>query len=81
MQITPDLVSIGGQSIPVSRKYKDSVKAVLAEPQEYSVVYAQHFIILDAEKESDMLFHIRNNGIIIQPGITKVYFIRLLLAI
>ena len=30
---SPDLVSIGGQSIPVSRKYKDSVKAVLAEPQ------------------------------------------------
>lgn len=28
----PDIVSIGGQSIPVSRKYKDSVKAVLAEP-------------------------------------------------
>ena len=26
----PDLVSIGGQSIPVSRKYKDAVKAVLA---------------------------------------------------
>ena len=31
---SPDRVSIGGQSIPVSRKYKDSVKAVLAEPQE-----------------------------------------------
>ena len=30
----PDMVSIGGQSFPVSRKYKDSVKAVLAEPQE-----------------------------------------------
>ena len=29
-----DLVSIGGQSIPVSRKYKDSVKAVLADPKE-----------------------------------------------
>ena len=28
---SPDLVSIGNQSIPVSRKYKDSVKAVLAE--------------------------------------------------
>lgn len=26
---SPDLVSIGGQSIPVSRKYKDSVKAIL----------------------------------------------------
>jgi DNA-binding LytR/AlgR family response regulator len=26
---TPDLVTIAGQSIPVSRKYKDSVKAVL----------------------------------------------------
>lgn len=26
----PDLVFIGGQSIPVSRKYKDAVKAVLA---------------------------------------------------
>ena len=25
----PDVVSIGTQSIPVSRKYKDSVKAVL----------------------------------------------------
>lgn len=25
----PDIISIGGQSIPVSRKYKDSVKAVL----------------------------------------------------
>ena len=25
----PDVVSVGGQSIPVSRKYKDSVKAVL----------------------------------------------------
>ena len=30
----PDLVSIGGQSIPVSRKYKDGVKAVLSAPQE-----------------------------------------------
>lgn len=30
--IAPDLVSIGSQSIPVSRKYKDSVKAVLAPP-------------------------------------------------
>ena len=29
-----DLVSVAGQSLPVSRKYKDSVKAVLAEPQE-----------------------------------------------
>ena len=29
--ISPDLVSIGGQSIPVSRKYKDSVKAVLVQ--------------------------------------------------
>ena len=29
-----DLVSIGGQSIPVSRKYKDCVKAVLADPKE-----------------------------------------------
>ena len=29
---SPDLVDIGGQSIPVSRKYKDSVKAVLAQP-------------------------------------------------
>ena len=29
---SPDLVSIGSQSIPVSRKYKDSVKAVLGEP-------------------------------------------------
>lgn len=28
---SPDLVTIGSQSIPVSRKYKDSVKAVLAE--------------------------------------------------
>ena len=28
----PGLVSIGNQSIPVSRKYKDSVKAVMAEP-------------------------------------------------
>ena len=28
---SPDIVDIGGQSIPVSRKYKDSVKAVLAE--------------------------------------------------
>ena len=28
----PDLVSIGHQSIPVSRKYKDSVKAVMAQP-------------------------------------------------
>ena len=28
---SPDLVSIGNQSIPVSRKYKDSVKAVLAK--------------------------------------------------
>ena len=27
---SPDLVSVGGKSIPVSRKYKDSVKAVLA---------------------------------------------------
>ena len=27
---TPDLVTVGGQSIPVSRKYKDSVRAVLA---------------------------------------------------
>ena len=27
--VSPDIVSIGGQSIPVSRKYKDSVKAVL----------------------------------------------------
>ena len=27
--IAPDIISIGGQSIPVSRKYKDSVKAVL----------------------------------------------------
>lgn len=26
--ISPDIVSIGGQSIPVSRKYKDSVRAV-----------------------------------------------------
>ena len=26
---SPDLVSIGNQSIPVSRKYKDSVKAIL----------------------------------------------------
>ena len=24
----PDLITIGGQSIPVSRKYKDSVKSV-----------------------------------------------------
>ena len=31
---SPDLVSICGQSIPVSRKYKDSVRAVLSEPQE-----------------------------------------------
>ncbi|MBR4809328.1 MAG: LytTR family transcriptional regulator [Bacteroidales bacterium] len=30
--VSPDIVSVGGQSIPVSRKYKDSVKAVLAEP-------------------------------------------------
>lgn len=30
---SPDLVSIAGQSIPVSRKYKDSVKAVLAPTQ------------------------------------------------
>lgn len=29
MLIAPDIVSIGGQSIPVSRKYKDSVRAVL----------------------------------------------------
>ena len=28
--VSPDLVSIGGQSIPVSRKYKENVKAVLA---------------------------------------------------
>lgn len=28
---SPDLVSIGSQSIPVSRKYKDSVKAVLSD--------------------------------------------------
>ena len=27
---SPDLVSVGGKSIPVSRKYKDSVKAVLS---------------------------------------------------
>ena len=31
---SPDLVAIGGQSIPVSRKYKDGVKAVLSAPQE-----------------------------------------------
>ena len=30
----PDLVTIGGQSIPVSRKYKDGVKAILSAPQE-----------------------------------------------
>lgn len=30
----PDFVSVGGNSIPVSRKYKDSVKAVLSTPQE-----------------------------------------------
>jgi len=29
----PDVVSIGGQEIPVSRKYKESVKAVLASEQ------------------------------------------------
>lgn len=29
--VSPDLVSVGGQSIPVSRKYKDSAKAVLIE--------------------------------------------------
>ena len=29
-----DLISIGGQSIPVSRKYKDCVKAILAGPKE-----------------------------------------------
>lgn len=29
---TPDLVSIGGQSIPVSRKYKESTKSVLSAP-------------------------------------------------
>lgn len=28
---TPDLVEIGGQSIPVSRKYKDDVKAILGK--------------------------------------------------
>ena len=27
--IAPDIISIGGQSIPVSRKYKESVKAIL----------------------------------------------------
>ena len=31
---SPDLVSVGGQAIPVSRKYKDNVKAVLGTPQE-----------------------------------------------
>ena len=25
----PDLVNVGGQSIPVSRKYKENVKAIL----------------------------------------------------
>ena len=29
---SPDLVSIAGQSIPISRKYKDIVKAVLSQP-------------------------------------------------
>ena len=29
---SPDLVSVGGQSIPVSRKYKDNVRAVLGTP-------------------------------------------------
>ena len=29
--VPPDLISIGGQSIPISRKYKDSVKAALTE--------------------------------------------------
>ena len=29
----PDVVAIGGRSIPVSRKYKDSVKAVLGFPE------------------------------------------------
>ena len=28
---TPDLVEVGGQSIPVSRKYKDDVKAILGK--------------------------------------------------
>ena len=28
---TPDLVQVGGQSIPVSRKYKDDVKAILGK--------------------------------------------------
>ena len=28
---SPDLVSIGGQSIPVSRKYKENVKSILAQ--------------------------------------------------
>ncbi|MBR5075880.1 MAG: LytTR family transcriptional regulator DNA-binding domain-containing protein [Bacteroidales bacterium] len=30
----PDLIIIGGHAIPVSRKYKDAVKAVLSAPQE-----------------------------------------------
>ena len=30
----PDLITIGGHAIPVSRKYKDGVKAVLSAPQE-----------------------------------------------
>ena len=28
---SPDLVSIGGQSIPISRKYKENVKSILAQ--------------------------------------------------
>lgn len=31
---SPETVSIGGQSIPVSRKYKENVKAVLGDSQE-----------------------------------------------
>ena len=31
---SPDLVSVGGRSIPVSRKYKDNVKTVLGTTQE-----------------------------------------------
>ena len=31
--VAPDMVSVGGQSIPVSRKYKDSVRSVLAKAE------------------------------------------------
>ena len=33
----PDAVSVGGQSIPVSRKYRDSVKSLL-RPNEFGTV-------------------------------------------